>query len=102
MQPFSLLRSVLVSRIRQVAEALGPVWEVRKYRPERHYMRLDRSGARSIPLIPPDISDRASGRSRSLFHSGKTLAAGGQHEPLMAPHARLDAKSHLLKLRANT
>lgn len=39
MQPFSLLRSVLVSRIRQVAEALGPVWEVRKYRPERHYMR---------------------------------------------------------------
>jgi hypothetical protein len=39
MRPFSFLVSVLMSHIRQTAEALGPLWEVRKYRPERHYMR---------------------------------------------------------------
>jgi hypothetical protein len=39
MRPLSSLVSVLVSCIRQVAEAIGPIWEVRKYRPERHYMR---------------------------------------------------------------
>ena len=39
MHPLSLLVSILVSRIRHVAEAFGPIWEVRKYCPERHYMR---------------------------------------------------------------
>ena len=49
MRPFSFLVSVLVSRVRQIVEALSPSWDlknwdfrnwdVRKYRPERHYMR---------------------------------------------------------------
>ena len=39
MRPFSFFVSVLVSRISQVADALGPFWEIRKYRPERYYMR---------------------------------------------------------------
>jgi hypothetical protein len=44
MRPFSLFVSVLMSCIRQIAEALSPLWDVknwdvRKYRPERHYMR---------------------------------------------------------------
>jgi hypothetical protein len=38
MRSFSFLVSTLASRIRKIAGALGP-WEVRKYRPERHYMR---------------------------------------------------------------
>jgi hypothetical protein len=38
MRPFSFLVSALASHIRKIADALGP-WEVRKYRPERHYMR---------------------------------------------------------------
>jgi len=39
MHPLSLLVSILASRIRQLAEAFRPIWEVRKYCPERHYMR---------------------------------------------------------------
>jgi hypothetical protein len=44
MRPFSPLASVLVSQIRQIAEMLGTSWDlknwdIRKYRPERHYMR---------------------------------------------------------------
>jgi hypothetical protein len=39
MQPFSSFVSALVSHIRQIADVLGPLWDVRKYRPERHYMR---------------------------------------------------------------
>ena len=38
MRPFSFLVSALASHIRKIADALGP-WEVRKYRPERYYMR---------------------------------------------------------------
>ena len=38
MQQFSFLISVL-AQIRKVAGALSPSWDVRKYRPERHYMR---------------------------------------------------------------
>ena len=37
------IASVLVSPVRRAASALaaylGPLWDVRKYRPERHYMR---------------------------------------------------------------
>ena len=43
MQPFSFFVSVLVSQLRQLKGALGTLemrnWDVRKYRPERHYMR---------------------------------------------------------------
>ncbi len=44
MRPFSSRASVLVSQIRQIAEMLGTSWDlknwdIRKYRPERHYMR---------------------------------------------------------------
>jgi hypothetical protein len=43
MRQSSFIASVLVSPLRQVASALatylGLVWDVRKYRPERHYMR---------------------------------------------------------------
>jgi len=39
MRPFSFFVSVLVSQIRQFAAALGPTWDIRKYKPERHYMR---------------------------------------------------------------
>jgi hypothetical protein len=43
MRQFSFTSSVLVSRLRHAAGALatllGPFWDVRKYRPERHYMR---------------------------------------------------------------
>ena len=39
MRRFSIFISRLPLLIRQLAEALGPVWEVRKYRPERYYMR---------------------------------------------------------------
>jgi hypothetical protein len=39
MRPFSFLVSALASHIRKVVGALGPFWEVRKYRPERYYMR---------------------------------------------------------------
>jgi hypothetical protein len=39
MRQFSFLISVLASRIRKVAGALSPSWDVRKYRPERYYMR---------------------------------------------------------------
>jgi hypothetical protein len=39
MRLFRFFVSVLIPHIRQTAEALGPFWDVRKYRPERHYMR---------------------------------------------------------------
>jgi hypothetical protein len=43
MRQLSSIASILVSRLRHVAGALaahhGPFWDVRKYRPERHYMR---------------------------------------------------------------
>jgi hypothetical protein len=43
MQQLSSIASILVSHLRNVAGALaayhGPFWDVRKYRPERHYMR---------------------------------------------------------------
>jgi hypothetical protein len=39
MRSFSSVVSILVSYVRQLAEAFGPFWEVRKYRPERYYMR---------------------------------------------------------------
>lgn len=43
MRPFSFFVSVLVSQLRQLRGALGSWemrnWDVRKYRPERHYMR---------------------------------------------------------------
>jgi hypothetical protein len=39
MRRFSFIVSRFASHIRQMAEALGPFWEVRKYRPERYYMR---------------------------------------------------------------
>ncbi len=43
MRQLSLNPSVLTSRLRHAASAaasyLGPFWDVRKYRPERHYMR---------------------------------------------------------------
>jgi hypothetical protein len=38
MRQFSFLVSALASHIRKIADALGP-WEIRKYRPERYYMR---------------------------------------------------------------
>jgi hypothetical protein len=39
MRRFSFIVSRLASHIRQMADVLGPFWEVRKYRPERYYMR---------------------------------------------------------------
>ena len=39
MRQISFLVSFLASHIRKAADALGPFWEVRKYRPERYYMR---------------------------------------------------------------
>jgi hypothetical protein len=39
MRRFSLIVSRLVSHILQMTDALGPFREVRKYRPERYYMR---------------------------------------------------------------
>jgi hypothetical protein len=39
MRQISFLVSSLASSIRKVTDALGPFWEVRKYRPERYYMR---------------------------------------------------------------
>jgi hypothetical protein len=39
MRPFSFLVSALASHIRKIADVLSPSWEVRKYRPERYYMR---------------------------------------------------------------
>lgn len=36
---FSVIVSRLALHVRQMADALGPFWEVRKYRPERYYMR---------------------------------------------------------------
>jgi hypothetical protein len=43
MRQSSFITSVLVSPLRHAASALaaslGPFWDVRKYRPERHYMR---------------------------------------------------------------
>ena len=43
MRQSSFIASVLVSHLRHAAGALatylGPFWDVRKYRPERHYMR---------------------------------------------------------------
>lgn len=43
MQQSSFIPSVLVSHLRHAASALasyfGPFWDVRKYHPERHYMR---------------------------------------------------------------
>jgi hypothetical protein len=36
MQRFSVLVSALASHLR---EFIGPLWDVRKYRPELHYMR---------------------------------------------------------------
>jgi len=43
MRQLLVTASVLVSRLHQVAGALAivlnPFWDVRKYRPERHYMR---------------------------------------------------------------
>jgi hypothetical protein len=38
MRRFSFIVSRLASHIRQMADVLGPFWEVRKYRPERYYM----------------------------------------------------------------
>jgi hypothetical protein len=43
MRRLSIIASVLASRLRHAASALatylGPPWDDRKYRPERHYMR---------------------------------------------------------------
>jgi hypothetical protein len=39
MRRFFDIASVLVCQLRQYVSALNPVWDVRKYRPERHYMR---------------------------------------------------------------
>jgi hypothetical protein len=44
MRPFSFFASVLISHLRQLMAVLGTTWDVRnwdvrKYRPERHYMR---------------------------------------------------------------
>jgi hypothetical protein len=39
MRSISLFVSVLVSHIRQISDAMGASWEIRRYRPERHYMR---------------------------------------------------------------
>jgi len=39
MRRFSSLVSALASHLRQLVAALTPVWDVRKYRPELHYMR---------------------------------------------------------------
>jgi hypothetical protein len=39
MRQLSFIASVLVSALRYFISALGPLWDVRKYRPELHYMR---------------------------------------------------------------
>lgn len=39
MRRFSILTLRLALLIRRLADALGPFWEIRKYRPERYYMR---------------------------------------------------------------
>ena len=39
MRQFSVLVVDLASHLRQLVVALGPLWDIRKYRPERHYMR---------------------------------------------------------------
>ena len=43
MRQSSFIASSLLPHLRQAASALatylGPFWDVRKYRPERHYMR---------------------------------------------------------------
>jgi hypothetical protein len=39
MPQLSFTASVLASVLRRVTSALGPIWDVRKYRPELHYMR---------------------------------------------------------------
>jgi hypothetical protein len=39
MRRFSFLVSRFAFQVRQIADALGPFWDLRKYRPERYYMR---------------------------------------------------------------
>jgi hypothetical protein len=39
MRQFSALVSALASYLRQFVGAMIPLWDVRKYRPELHYMR---------------------------------------------------------------
>ncbi len=39
MRQVSFVASVLLSRFQLFISALGPIWDVRKYHPERHYMR---------------------------------------------------------------
>jgi hypothetical protein len=39
MRRLSFIVSRLASFVRHMADALGPFWDVRKYRPERYYMR---------------------------------------------------------------
>jgi hypothetical protein len=39
MRQFSVLVSALASHLRQFVNAMTPLWDVRKYRPELHYMR---------------------------------------------------------------
>jgi hypothetical protein len=39
MPQFLSIATVLVSRLRHFISTLGPLWDVRKYRPELHYMR---------------------------------------------------------------
>jgi hypothetical protein len=38
MRPFSSFVSVLACRVRKIADVLGR-WEIRRYAPERYYMR---------------------------------------------------------------
>jgi hypothetical protein len=39
MRQFSIHASALASHLRQLIGALGPLGDIRKYRPELHYMR---------------------------------------------------------------
>jgi hypothetical protein len=67
MRPFSVIASVLVSHLRHAGGALAiflnPFRDVRKYRPERHYICAvpDRNGAKSIltgmlrPRAAPEV-----------------------------------------------
>src|SRR5579863_10184779 len=47
------------------------------------------------------ICERRHCTSRGVFDLIEALPAGGQHEPLMAPHACLNPKPHLLEFCAN-